>query len=64
MVSDRLLNEIPGIRIAYVKARLEAMKKMNVPELEREIAILKRGFAEEFEAVADEANQLLEEKKK
>ena len=63
MVSDRLLNEIPGIRIAYVKARLEAMKKMNVPELEREIAMLKRSFAEEFEAVEEEATRLLNEKK-
>jgi hypothetical protein len=63
MVSDRLLNEIPGIRIAYVKARLEAMKKMNAPEMEREIAMLKRVFAEEFEAVEEEVNQLLNEKK-
>lgn len=63
MVSDRLLSEIPGIRIAYVQARLQAMKKMNAAELEREIALLKRNYTAEFEAVAEEVAQLQAEKK-
>jgi serine/threonine protein kinase len=63
MVSERLLNEIPGIRLAHVKTRLQAMQKMSVARAEQEVALLKRNYAEEFEAVAEKVNALLEEKK-
>ena len=63
MVSDRLLNEIPGIRIAYVKTRVQAMKTMSFAEVEREAVQLKRSFAEEFAAVEEEVTQLLNGKK-
>ena len=63
MVSERLLNEIPGIRLAYVKSRVRAMQTMSAARAEQEAALLKRGHAEEFETVAEKVNTLLEEKK-
>ncbi len=63
MVSDRLLGEIPGIRIAYVKTRVQAMKGMNAADAERELAQLKKTYAEELELLAEEVTQMMNEKK-
>jgi len=63
MVSDRLLSEIPFLRESYVKARLNLLDKMNRREAEREVAILKNNFSEEFAPFIEDVMQKLKDRK-